>query len=342
VIGLIANYFINGLHFLPKGTLFHFPYSPFSKNFLHFALFKYFYKNLNKVNAFSISELQQFSGIKAHTIRMWEQRYQALQPDRTEGNTRFYNSAQLRRLLNIVSLMGSDYKVSELCIMPDSQLNLLLKENLKKSIAENPINEHFISQIVIAGLTFDESEFNVLYAECQKRYSLRDIYVNIFHPVLIRLGLMWSNESLRPAHEHFITQLIRRKIISATDSLAKPKSSKQTWVLFLPEEEFHESGLLFSEFLIRQAGKQVVYMGADLPMDALEQVSAKVHPTHLLTFLVRRKEEEAEVDYFRQMSKKFKQQKILIACDPSKLAVSKLNTNCSLLHSVSDLEIALK
>lgn len=294
------------------------------------------------MNSFSISELQQFSGIKAHTIRMWEQRYQALQPDRTEGNTRYYSGAQLRRLLNIVSLMGSDYKVSELCVMPDHQLHLLLKENLKKAVAENPIHEHFISQMVATGLTFDEPGFNALYAECQKRYSLRDIYVNIFHPVLIRLGLMWTSESLRPAHEHFITQLIRRKIISATDALPKPKGSKQTWLLFLPEEEFHESGLLFSEFLIRQAGKQVVYMGADLSVDALEQVSANVHPTHLLTFLVRRKEEEDELDYIRQLSKKFKQQKIYIACDPAKLTGHKLNANCILLQRVTDLEIALK
>lgn len=294
------------------------------------------------MNSFSISELQQFSGIKAHTIRMWEQRYQALEPDRTEGNTRFYNGDQLRRLLNIVSLMGSDYKVSELCSMPDTQLQQLLKENIKKSTVENPIYEHFISQIVAAGLTFDELAFNTLYVECQKRFKLRDTYVNIFHPVLVRLGLLWTSDSLRPAHEHFITQLIRRKILSATDSLPKPKSSKQTWLLFLPEEEFHETGLLFSEFLIRQTGKQVVYLGADLPVEALQQVSESVHPTHLLTFLVRRKEEEMEIEYIKQLSKKFKQQKIYIACDPAKLSDYKPGGNCTFLHSVSDLENTLK
>jgi len=273
---------------------------------------------------------------------MWEQRYQALQPERTEGNTRYYNSAQLRRLLNIVSLMGSAYKVSELCGMPDHQLNVLLQENLKKSVTAHPIHEHYISQMVASGLTFDELAFNTLYDDCRKKYALRDIYVNIFHPVLVRLGLMWTTESLRPAHEHFITQLIRRKILSATDALPKPKNPKTTWLLFLPEEEFHETGLMFSEFLIRQAGQHVIYLGANFPMGALEDVAANLHPTHLLTFLVRRQEEEIEVEYFRQLSKKFKRQKIYIACDPSKSIGSRLSTNCQLLHRVIDLERELK
>ena len=306
------------------------------------TLFKYFCIKLNKMNSFSISELQQFSGIKAHTIRMWEQRYQALEPDRTEGNTRFYNGDQLRRLLNIVSLMGSAYKVSELCSMPDTQLQQLLKENIKNSTPENPIYEHFISQMIAAGLTFDESVFNSIYFECQKRYKLRDIYVNILHPVLVRLGLLWTSDSLRPAHEHFITQLIRRKILAATDALPKPKNSKQTWLLFLPEEEFHETGLLFSEFLIRQKGQQVIYLGADLPMEALQQVSESVHPTHLLTFLVRRKEEDMEIEYIRHLNKQFKKQKIYIACDPAKLSDFKPGGNCTFLHSVVDLENALR
>jgi DNA-binding transcriptional MerR regulator len=294
------------------------------------------------VNSFSIAELQQFSGIKAHTIRIWEQRYNALQPDRTEGNTRFYDSSQLRRLLNIVSLMGADYKVSELCTMPDARLHQLLQENLKMAVSDNPIHEHFISQMVAAGLTFDEKEFNLLYAECQKRYKMREIYIHIFHPVLVRLGLMWSNESLRPAHEHFITQLIRRKILSATDTLPRPKSSNQTWLLFLPEEEFHETGILFSEFLIRLSGNHVVNLGADLPLDALKQACDSVKPTHLLTFFVRRKEKEEELAYLKKLSQQFKHQKIYIACDSSKLAGSKLGANCSLLHAVADLESALK
>jgi hypothetical protein len=149
---------------------------------------------------------------------------------------------------------------------------------------------------------------------------------------------MWSNESLRPAHEHFITQLIRRKILSATDVLPKPKGSKQTWLLFLPPDEFHDTGLLFSEFLIRQSGRKVICLGADLPTDALQQASDHVHPTHLLTFFVRRKDDETELAYLRTLSKQFKHQKILIACDPSKLKSAKLSANCKFLHSVADLE----
>jgi methanogenic corrinoid protein MtbC1 len=293
------------------------------------------------MNSFSISELQQFSGIKAHTIRMWEQRYQALQPDRTEGNTRYYDSHQLRRLLNIVSLMNSNYKVSALCTMPDKRLHELLEENLKKSVADNPIHAYFISQIIAEALTFDETAYNRLYSECAKRYKIRDIYVHIFHPVLVRLGLMWTNDLLRPAHEHFITQLMRRKILSATDQLPHPKNPKETWLLFLPEDEFHETGLLFSEFLIRQAGKKVLYLGANLPFDALQQALDSVRPTHVLTFLVRLRDKDQESDYLKRLHKIFRAQKIYIACAPTVLADIKLAANCSLLHSVSDLEKVL-
>ena len=125
------------------------------------------------MNSFSISELQNFSGIKAHTIRIWEQRYAALKPNRTDGNTRYYNGSQLRRLLNIVSLLDTDYKVSELCSMPDKKLVKLLDEKLSQSISADHAYEYFISQIVSSTIQYNEMQFDKLFISMVCRNGLR-------------------------------------------------------------------------------------------------------------------------------------------------------------------------
>ena len=293
------------------------------------------------MNSFSISELQQFSGVKAHTIRIWEQRYQALRPERTEGNTRYYDASQLRRLLNIVSL-SRDYRISDLCLLPDKDLNNLIAEQIASASIQDPVHEPFINQVVSAALTYDEPAFDLVYAQCAERYALRDLYVHVLYPSLVRLGLMWSNETLRPAHEHFITNLMRQKILAAIDKLPIPKSRHQTWVLFLPEDELHETGLLLSQFLIRQSGRKVIYLGANLPLDTLDMALQHVQPTHLLTFLVRNHEMEVDADYIKMLSKRCRQQQLFIACDASSLAEFKPSVNTRLLHSVDDLEAVIK
>jgi DNA-binding transcriptional MerR regulator len=181
-----------------------------------------------QLDDFSISELQQFSGIKAHTIRMWEQRYDALKPHRSEGNTRYYDGQQLRRLLNIVSLRNGDYKISELCTMADKELFDLLEGQIAN--ARQPY-EYFITLIVASALEYDEVTFDKIFSSALLRYGLRETYVSILYPVLVRLGLMWSANTLRPAHEHFITALFRQKLSTAIDSIPVA-ASKEVWMLF--------------------------------------------------------------------------------------------------------------
>ena len=293
------------------------------------------------MNSFSIAELQQYSGVKAHTIRIWEQRYQALQPERTEGNARYYDASQLRRLLNIVSL-SKEYRISDLCVLGDKDLNAMIEERIAAATTQDPEHGPFINQIIAAALTYDEPSFDATFTKCIKLYSLRDLYVFVLYPALVRLGLMWSNETLRPAHEHFITNLMRQKILSAIDKLPVPKSKRQTWLLFLPEDELHETGLLLSQFLIRQAGRKVIYLGANLPMDTLELAVDHVQPTHMLTFLVRNHEDEMDADYIKSLSKRFRHQEIYIACDPVRLSEFRAPANTTMLHAVEELEALLK
>ena len=294
------------------------------------------------MDLFSISQLQQFSGIKAHTIRVWEQRYNALQPTRSEGNTRYYSGNQLRRLLNIVSLMSTDRKVSELCSMTDEKLHRLLDEQLTATKATDDNAEYFISQVIAAAMRYSEERFDKVFANCILRYGLKEAYIKILYPALVRIGLMWAKDELPPAQEHFITSLIRQKFLSAADALPPPSSAKNSWLLFLPEEEFHETGLLFANYLIRQANKKVTYLGANVPFASLTDAVNDIGPSHLLFFLVRKNNKENDAKLISLLEKEFPAYKIYVACEPSRLENIKMGKNFMALHSVNEFEAVLQ
>lgn len=292
------------------------------------------------MNLFSISELQQFSGIKAHTIRIWEQRYNALQPDRSEGNTRYYNGNQLRRLLNIVSLLDAEHKVSEVCKMPDSKLHKLLEEKLSAGTVRDHSHQYFISQIVSAAMEYNEAHFDKLFSIL--RFGLKETYISVLYPTLVRLGLLWAQDSMRPSHEHFISSLFRQKILAAINALPVPLATKQSWLLFLPEDELHETGLLFANFLIRHAGRRVIYLGANVPFETLADAVNNTRPTSLLFFLVRRNDKENDQKLLSRLSKQFADKQIYVACEPSRAENLKVPKNVIILHKVDDLENQLK
>lgn len=293
------------------------------------------------MNLFSISELQKFSGIKAHTIRAWEMRYGALKPERSEGNTRYYNGDQLKRLLNIVSLMDSEYKISELCSMSDKMLGSLLEKKYSIPSDSYLSAEYFIAQLISTGLEFNENKFDKLFATCIIRYGLKNTYLHVIYPVLDRMGLMWSNNTLMPAHEHFITNLIRQKLLAATDALPPSDNTENCWLLFLPENEFHETGLLISNYLIRQASKKVIYLGANVPFDNLKQTVREIKPDSLLLFLIRNNDNDEDYNLVRSLRKNFPDKNLYIACNKSRLSGLKTSEKVFLLHSQTDLETIL-
>ena len=290
------------------------------------------------MNLFSISELQQFSGIKAHTIRVWEKRYNALNPTRSEGNTRYYDNTQLRRLLNIVSLMESDYKVSELCCMTDEMLFKLLEGKLKDSQSSVGTNEYFISQLIAAATSFDEIHFEKIFSNCVLRLGMRNTYLNVIYPLLNRLGIMWSTGTISPAYEHFSSNIIKQKLYSAIDSLPPAKSSRNGWLLFLPENEFHEIGLLFSHYLIRQAGKKVIYLGSNVPFETLLDAVEKTKPEHLFFFLVHHNTPENSQDYIDSLKKYFGKIKIHLSGNEKLINKLKVGKEFNWIRSVEEFE----
>ena len=289
---------------------------------------------------FSISKLSQFSGIKAHTIRMWEQRYNALNPGRSEGNTRYYDNIQLRRLLNIVSLMDSEYKVSELCTMSDEKLSELTG-NLTPELKTDERNEYFIAQLLTASITYDEAHFEKVFSQCLLKQGLKETYNQVIYPLLNRIGLMWTKDTIVPAQEHFISNLIRQKLFSALDSLPPAKTDAETWLLFLPENEHHDMGLLFANYLIRSAGKKVFYLGDNVPFSSLESAVKDTKAQNMLLLLVHYDFVKDTQDYIDQLSHNFSSKNIFIAGNQKLISKLSLGSKLHWLKSIEELNTLL-
>lgn len=289
------------------------------------------------MNSLSIAQLAQFSGIKAHTIRIWEQRYDALKPERTEGNTRFYSGMDLKRLLNIVSLLDQ-YKVSELCRMSDKNLNTLVE---KVSVEDkNSSQELFISQLIAAGIEFNEPSFQKILSHCFLRYGIEDTYKKIIHPALIRIGLLWRTDQLPTAQEHFISNMIRQKLLTVTDSLPLSKENAKKWILFLPEDEYHEIGLLMAQYILRLRGEKVYYLGANVPLNTLFLACKIIKPDALLLFFVHNDFKEDVDVYLSDLSKNCKRTTIYVSGNENLINKLNLKRQVTWLKTMEDLENA--
>ena len=289
------------------------------------------------MNLFSISQLSRLSGIKPHTIRIWEQRYDALTPNRSEGNTRYYNNEQLRRLLNIVSLMKANYKVSEISSLPDKKLFKLIEELSGEEFKKDK-SEYFVLQLISAGMNFDEVNFDKIFSHCLVQYGMEKAYIEIIYPLLKRVGIMWTTDLMPPSAEHFISNLIRQKICTIIDSLPAAKETSESWLLFLPEDEYHEIGLLFSHFLLRQSGCRSVYLGSNVPLESVKEAVEIGGPDNLLLFLTHHDSTVDMQKYIDDLSKLFKNKKIWIAGDPNLFKELRINKNIGYLFSVENLE----
>lgn len=283
----------------------------------------------------SISQLAQFSGIKAHTIRIWEQRYQALKPDRTEGNTRTYSNTELKRLLNIVTLMDSGHKISELSVKSDEELNLLIREIYEFEKSQDP--HQYVSQLIAAGMQFEEDAFQQVLSFCFEKFGIYKTYTEVISVMLNRVGLMWSIDLLPPAQEHFMTNLIRQKLLVSIDALPEPKKGSKKWLLFLPEDEYHETGLLFAHYVLKAKGFQVIYIGASVPLSTLSSAIETVKPDFLFLFFVRLNLPENTDAYLSNLRTIFEEGTIYLGGNEKLIPQLKLDEKTNWLQDVASL-----
>ncbi|MBN2348852.1 MAG: MerR family transcriptional regulator [Bacteroidales bacterium] len=218
---------------------------------------------------YTIRDLEKLSGIKAHTIRMWEKRYSLIEPTRTSTNIRTYCDTELRKLLNISILNRNGIKISKIAQLTPEELSTKINQLSKKADDTETQIEH----LAIAMIDIDENKFERILARMIMQLGFEETIIRIVYPFLERIGIMWQTGTINPAQEHFVSNLIRQKLISAIDSLnISEKPNHKNFLLYLPEGEMHELGLLFFSYLIKKRGHKVIYLGQSVPFENIIEV----------------------------------------------------------------------
>lgn len=252
-------------------------------------------------NTFSIKDLENLSGIKAHTIRIWEKRYNVLEPMRTDTNIRLYNLESLQKLLNITLLHNHGYKISTISKYPEGKIPQLVSEIISTKSAKT----HAISAFKIAMLNFDQNHFletyNALLSE--KRFS--DIFTEVFIPFLQEVGMLWQAGTITPAQEHFICYLIKQKLVINIEKAQsfKPEKTDRTFVLYLPSGELHELGLMYINYELLMRGHQTIYLGQSIPMNNLKDLEQHFSRIEFVTYMTIYPDNSAINDYIKLMNK---------------------------------------
>lgn len=213
---------------------------------------------------YKIRDLEILTGIKAHTIRMWEKRYGLLAPERTETQIRTYSNDDLLLLLNVSVLYKRGYKISRIASLHKDQIFQTTKQ-----VHELNTSDTAIEQLIVSVLNLDEMLFQNTFSELTQKDSLSQVFSQHIIPFLQRIGIMWLVGTINPAQEHFISNLIRQKIIAAIDALPLPDPEQEKILLYLPEHEWHEISLLVYHYHLRAKGLNSIYLGQSLPYDAL-------------------------------------------------------------------------
>lgn len=231
--------------------------------------------------SFTIKELETLSGIKAHTIRIWEQRYQFLKPSRTTTNIRRYNNEELKTLLTVALLNKYGYKISRIDEMPpEKRTEAALQLNEPDARQEFIINE-----LIGCMIDLNSIEFEKLLNKQIAEHGIEETVTGVIFTFLERVGILWQTNRLRPVQEHITTAIIRQKLIHGIEGLPFPSNDSPLFVLFLPEGEFHELGLLYVHYLLRKNGLAALYLGANVPLKDLEYVVEVKKPDYLYMHL---------------------------------------------------------
>lgn len=249
-------------------------------------------------NNFSIKDLENITGVKAHTIRIWEKRYDLLSPERSETNIRYYSNKNLQKLLNIVLLNNNNYKISKISEMKDDEISFMARE----LVLDRAINEEAINSLKLAMFQFDKTLFNNIYSRLLLKKTFKEIFAEIFIPFLEHVGLLWQTETILPAHEHFVSNLISQKVQVNTEELKYTTIiSDTTYVLFLPENEIHELGLLYLNYELVLRGYKTIYLGQSLPIDNLNYFFGIGKNVCFITSMTIKPYDDKITDYFNEL-----------------------------------------
>jgi DNA-binding transcriptional MerR regulator len=233
------------------------------------------------MNAFTIKDLENLSGVKAHTIRIWEQRYSFLKPQRTKTNIRYYSCEELKAILNIALLNKYGFKISHIDRMCAEELN----EKLISLSHTQAQHERLLNELLHYMVDLDMEQFEDLLDQQIKARGIEKTITQLIFPFLDKIGILWLTNNINPAQEHLVTNIIRQKLIVGIERCKPERFINTTILLFLPEGEHHELGLLYMYYLLKNRGVSVIYLGANVPVQDVDFVARLKKPDYLYSHL---------------------------------------------------------
>jgi DNA-binding transcriptional MerR regulator len=265
---------------------------------------------------------------------MWEQRYDIITPSRTDTNIRLYEADQLKLMLNIALLNNHGFKISKIAHMTREEVY----EKVRETISKASSFEDQINALTVAMIDLDEDAFEKIIATNILQYGFERTMINIIYPFLIRIGALWTTDAINPAQEHFITNLIRQKLIVAIDGQFEPnRTNPKKFILFLPEGELHEISLLFCYYLIKSRGNKVIYLGQSLPMNDLYDVN-QVHKTDFIVTVITSVPGAEQIqNYVDTLGQKFPQTQILMSGYQVVGQDLRVNKNMHIINQIQDM-----
>ncbi|MBC7641816.1 MAG: MerR family transcriptional regulator [Flavobacterium sp.] len=292
----------------------------------------------NVKNVFSIKDLENLSGIKAHTIRIWEKRYDVLQPMRTDTNIRTYDLASLQKLLNITLLHNYGYKISKISEYPPEKIPELVREIVSSKSAKS----HAISEFKMAMMNFDQTKFINTYDDLLSTKTFKEVFYQVFIPLMTEIGLLWQMDTITPAHEHFITYLIKQKLLINTEKvqILEPTRTDKVFVLYLPYDEIHEMGLMYLNYEILSHGYKSIYLGESVPTESLKDLKRYFNDIVYISYITVAPDKNEINDYVKTINSEILDETSeiwYIGKMTEHINTSNLNPNSKIFGSIVDL-----
>ena len=245
---------------------------------------------------YSIKDLEQLSGIKAHTIRAWEQRHKLITPKRTSTNIRFYSDDDLRVILNVSILLEHDWKIGQIAKLDPEEI-------AKSALEADPYKGSYayeLNELKLSTLNFDIERFETIMSTCIDKHGIHDTFQKVIGDYIQELGKLWLSGSVSISQEHFMSSMIRQKLYSALDELSVGDSEK-TFALFLPANELHEIGLLYLAYVLKERGERVIYLGQSLPKEYLTDLLDNQKVDALISVFTTNPDVEYLPEYLRDL-----------------------------------------
>lgn len=285
------------------------------------------------MNAFTIKDLENLSGIKAHTIRIWEQRYSFLKPQRTQTNIRYYNNDELKAILNIALLNKYGYKISHIDKMNADEV----RQKLVALSHTEAQQERLVNDMLQCMVDLNIDKFEEILNDYSKARGIDRTITYLIFPFLDKIGMLWITNHINPAQEHLVSNVIRQKLIVGIESTHSHIVLDKTVILFLPEGEHHELGLLYMYYLLKNRGVQVIYLGANVPLRDLEFIANLKKPDYLYTHLTSMGGSFNLEKFFQQVYHKMPQMHVVISGQLSQARFKKIPPGIHLKRSLTEV-----